>query len=397
MHCTRKINDNLIWVGVNDRRVSLFEGINPLPKGMSYCSYLHLDEKTVLFDTVDKAVAERFMENVEYALNGRNLDYLVVLHAEPDHSATISNILRQYPDVTLVLTQKCAEFIRQFYGLSDDVKLQIVGENDSLNTGSHNFKFIMAPMVHWPEVMVAYDEKSHTLFSADAFGAFGSLNGAIFADEVDFMQDYKDEARRYYTNVVGKYGMQVQNLLKKLAPLQIDMICPLHSFVWRKDIDQITELYDKWSKYEPEEKGVIIAYGSIYGNTENAVDILAFSLRQKGIKTEMFDISTTSVSEILSQSFKWSHLVFAAPTFNTALFPIMESVLSKVALNNLQNRKVAFVENGSWGSTASKIMQQMLEKCKNFEVLGSVNIKSGIKEADVDNINALAQTLADTF
>jgi len=397
MYCIKKITDNLLWVGANDRRLAMFEGVYSVPDGVSYNSYLLLDEKTVLFDTVDKAVQARFFENLKEGLGGRKLDYLILQHIEPDHSSAIEALLTKYPDVTLVLNSKSADFVSRFYEIDDNVKRLIVKEGDSLCTGQHTLHFVMAPMVHWPEVMVTYDSKTHTLFSADAFGCFGALNGAIFADEVDINRDYFDEYRRYYTNIVGKYGTQVQALLKKASSLPIDMICPLHGFVWRKNFQDIIRPYELWAAYEAEEQGVMIAYASIYGNTENAAEILSSRLRETGIKTVMFDVSVTPASEIVSAAFKWSHIVFAASTYNSGIFVSMQALISDLVSHNIQNRTVALIENGTWAATSGKLMREMLEKCKNMRFVGDVSIMSSVKPDKLDEINALANAIADTF
>jgi len=394
MHCTKQITDNLLWVGANDRRIDMFENLYPLTNGVSYNSYLLLDDKTVLFDTVDKCVQGRFLENVAHGLGGRPLDYMVLHHIEPDHSASIAAVLHHYPDVTLVLNQKSAAFVTQFYDFKTEPKVMLVKEGDTLCTGKHNLSFVMAPMVHWPEVMVTYDATSRTLFSADAFGAFGATNGAMFADEVDFERDHLDEARRYYTNIVGKYGLQVQSLLKKAAALDIQMICPLHSFVWRQDLSKIISLYDKWSRYEAEEQGVMIAYASIYGNTENAAEILASRLWDLGIKSVMFDASTTHSSEIVAASFKYSHLVFASASYNAGIFTPMENLVSDIVAHNIQGRTVAIIENGSWAATAGKQIRAKLEQCKDMNFLDTITIKSGVKVDDMTQIYALADALA---
>ena len=397
MHCIKKITDNLLWVGANDRRLALFEGVYSVPHGVSYNSYLLLDKNTVLFDTVDKAVQERFLENIAEGLNGRPLDYLILQHLEPDHSAALGAVLARYPDVTLVLNKKSEEFAAQFFELAASVKKLIVSEGDTLCTGAHTLHFVMAPMVHWPEVMVTYDSATQTLFSADAFGSFGALNGALFADEVDFSRDYLDEARRYYTNIVGKYGKQVQALLKKASALEIKMICPLHGFVWRKNIGEIIAPNVLWSAYQPEEAGVMIAYASVYGNTENAAEILACRLRDKGIKTVMFDVSVTPASEIISAAFKWSHLVFASTTYNAGIFVTMESLIYDLAAHNIQNRTVALIENGSWMATSGGLMRGHLEKCENMRFLNTVSIKSSVKPDKLAEINSLAETIAKDF
>ena len=394
MYCYRKVTDDLYWIGGNDRRLALFEGVYQIPRGVSYNSYLLMDEKTVLLDTVDKAVKGVFFENIEKVLDGRKLDYLVVHHMEPDHSEAIWEVVMRYPEVKIVCNAKIAQMMKQFFSFDVDARVVLVKEGDTFHTGKHNLVFVSAPMVHWPEVMVSYDTTDKILFSADAFGTFGALNGALFADEVDFPRDYLDEARRYYTNIVGKYGVQVQALLKKAATLDIQMICPLHGFVWRKDIGWYLDKYMHWSSYTPEEQGVVIAYASIYGNTANAADVLACRLRERGVRTEVFDVSVTSASEIIAAAFKYSHLVFAAPTYNSGVFVTMEALLMDLAEHNIQNRTVAFMENGTWAATSARQMGAMLEKCKNLTVLEQkVTIKSSLKEQQMAEIEALADAL----
>lgn len=394
MYCYRKVTDDLYWIGGNDRRLALFEGVYQIPRGVSYNSYLLMDEKTVLLDTVDKAVKGVFFENIEKVLDGRTLDYLVVHHMEPDHSEAIWEVVMRYPEVKIVCNAKIAQMMKQFFSFDVDARVVLVKEGDTFHTGKHNLVFVSAPMVHWPEVMVSYDTTDKILFSADAFGTFGALNGALFADEVDFPRDYLDEARRYYTNIVGKYGVQVQALLKKAATLDIQMICPLHGFVWRKDIGWYLDKYMHWSSYTPEEQGVVIAYASIYGNTANAADLLACRLRERGVRTEVFDVSVTPASEIIAAAFKYSHLVFAAPTYNSGVFVTMEALLMDLAEHNIQNRTVAFMENGTWAATSARQMGAMLEKCKNLTVLEQkVTIKSSLKEQQMAEIEALAEAL----
>jgi len=395
MYCTKKITDDLTWVGANDRRLAMFEGVYSVPYGVSYNSYLLRDEKNVLFDTVDKAVTQRFIANVKKTLDGQNLDYLVIQHMEPDHSASISAVLNMYPDVKVVCNHKTADMIKNFYDFNIDSRAHIVKEGDTLNTGRHTLHFVSAPMVHWPEVMVTYDSADKILFSADAFGCFGALNGTIFADEVDFQRDYMDEARRYYTNIVGKYGAQVQSLLNKAQALEINMICPLHGFVWRKEINKIVSKYDLWSSYKPEEQGVMIAYASVYGNTEMAAEILASSLRDRGVKTEMFDVSVTPYSEIVSAAFRWSHLVFASATYNAGIFVAMEELLNDLVSHNIQNRFAAIIENGSWAPTSGNLIAGKLSKCKNINILGErITVKSSIKEPQLKDIEGLAEVIA---
>ena len=398
MYCTRKVADDLIWVGADDRRLAMFEGVYSVPRGVSYNSYLLLDEKTVVFDTVDHAVEKTFLENVEHGLNGRTLYYLVVQHMEPDHSATIRTLLMLYPEAEVVCSKKTEGMLRQFFGDAVKMNIKVVGEGDTLKTGKHEFTFLAAPMVHWPEVIVTYDLTTKTLFSADAFGTFGALNGALFADEVDFFRDYLDEARRYYTNIVGKYGVQVQALLKKAATVEIKTICPLHGFVWREDIGAYLEKYQKWSLYEPEVSGVMIAYASVYGNTENAANILACKLRDKGIKTTMFDVSVAETSEVVAASFQYSHLVFAAPTYNGGIFIKMDEVLRDIEAHSLKNRTVAFMENGTWAVTCGKQMKEIFAGLKGMNIIeDTVTIKSALADGQEAQIEKLAEAISETM
>ena len=398
MYCTRKVADDLIWVGADDRRLAMFEGVYSVPRGVSYNSYLLLDEKTVVFDTVDHAVEKTFLENVEHGLNGRTLDYLVVQHMEPDHSATIRTLLMLYPEAEVVCSKKTEGMLRQFFGDAVKMNIKVVGEGDTLKTGKHEFTFLAAPMVHWPEVIVTYDLTTKTLFSADAFGTFGALNGALFADEVDFFRDYLDEARRYYTNIVGKYGVQVQALLKKAATVEIQTICPLHGFVWRENIGAYLEKYQKWSLYEPEVNGVMIAYASVYGNTENAANILACRFRDKGIKTTMFDVSVAETSEVVAASFQYSHLVFAAPTYNGGIFIKMDEVLRDIEAHSLKNRTVAFMENGTWAVTCGKQMKEIFVGLKGMNLIeDTVTIKSALADGQEAQVEKLAEAIAETM
>lgn len=396
MYCTRKVKEDLIWVGGNDRKLSLFEGVYSVPHGVSYNSYLLLDDRTVLFDTVDKAVGKTFFENLEYVLSGKKLDFVVIQHMEPDHSATLSELLLRYPQVEIVCNAKTQKMINQF--LDIEVSVNLVKEMDTLNTGKHNFRFYMAPMVHWPEVMVTYDETDKILFSADAFGTFGAINGALFADEVDFERDYLDEARRYYANIIGKYGPQVQSILQKIGSLAISMICPLHGFVWRNDIKFYLEKYQKWSNYIPEETCVLIPYASIYGNTENMADIVSCRLREMGIKTVMYDVSVIPASEIISAVFQYSHIIFASVTYNTGIFVTMEELLRDLKAHNIQNRTIGFIQNGSWAPTSGKLMKEILSECKNIKFIEEIiTVQSAVKngqEEEIQNfVNAVAATI----
>ena len=396
MHSTRKVTDDLIYVGGSDRRLSRFENLFPIPKGVSYNSYVLLDEKTVLFDTADESISRQYIENVVHALNGRPLDYMVVQHMEPDHCAMIDDMLRRYPEAKMVCSAKAVGMFAQFYGTDVAARALVVKEGDKLSTGEHTLHFVMAPMVHWPEVMVTYDEKDKILFSADAFGTFGALAGNIFDDEITFDTTWMNDARRYYTNIVGKYGVQVQALLKKAASLDIEMICPLHGPIWRKDLGLLLEKYQKWSTYEPEDKTVMIAYATMYGNTENAANVLAGMLADKGVKNiAMYDVSETDVSELVAESFRCSHLVLAAPTYNSHIQPKMEAYLSDIKALNLQNRTVAVIDNGTWAATAGKQMIGMLEGMKNMTILeNTISIKSALAENQLGALEALADELA---
>ena len=396
MHSTRKVKDDLIYVGGSDRRLSRFENLFPIPKGVSYNSYVLLDEKTVLFDTADESISRQYIENVVHALNGRPLDYMVVQHMEPDHCAMIDDMLRRYPEAKMVCSAKAVGMFAQFYGTDVAARALVVKEGDKLSTGEHTLHFVMAPMVHWPEVMVTYDEKDKILFSADAFGTFGALAGNIFDDEITFDTTWMNDARRYYTNIVGKYGVQVQALLKKAASLDIEMICPLHGPIWRKDLSLLLEKYQKWSTYEPEDKTVMIAYATMYGNTENAANVLAGMLADKGVKNiAMYDVSETDVSELVAESFRCSHLVLAAPTYNSGTQPKMEAYLSDIKALNLQNRTVAVIDNGTWAATAGKQMIGMLEGMKNMTILeNTISIKSALAGNQLGALEALADELA---
>ena len=398
MYCCRKVMDDLYWVGANDRRLAMFEGVYSVPDGVSYNSYLLLDEKTVLFDTVDAAVGTVFFENVEKVLGGRHLDYVVVHHMEPDHSATLQELISRYPDIQVICNAKTAQMMKQYFTFDVDRRARIVSEGDTFSAGKHQLTFVNAPMVHWPEVMMTFDLTTGALFSADAFGTFGALNGALFADEVDFFRDYLDEARRYYTNIVGKYGTQVKAVLKKASGLDIRYLCPLHGFVWRKNIGDYVDKYMHWASYEPEETGVVIAYASVYHHTENAAECLAVRLREKGIKTVMFDTSVTPASEIISAVFKYSHLVLASTTYNAGIFVQMESFLYDLVAHNIQNRTVTIIENGSWAPTSGKLMKELVSKCRNMNILNeTLSIRSSLKEDQLSQLDAIADAIDATI
>lgn len=399
MHCTRKVTNDIYWVGGNDRRLALFENLFPIPRGVSYNSYVILDEKTAVLDTVDSAITRQFLENVEHVLAGRTLDYLVVNHMEPDHCSTIADLVLRYPEMKIVGNAKTIQLIGQFYDFDLEGRTVVVKEMDELSLGSHKLTFVNAPMVHWPEVMMAYESSEKILFSADAFGSFGALNGNLFNDEVEFEKEWLDDARRYYSNIVGKYGAQVQAVLKKAAGLEINMICPLHGPIWRNNIGWFLEKYDKWSRYEPEEKAVVIFYGSVYGNTENAANILASMLSEAGIRNvKMYDVSSTHVSHVISECWRASHLVLAAPTYNMNLYPPMENAIRDMKALNLQNRTVAVMDNGSWANVSGKHMRTLLSEMKDMQVLeNGVSLASSLKENQIESLKALCDEIVSSF
>ena len=395
MHNTRKINDDIYYLGASDRRIELFENVYPVSQGMSYNSYLITDEKTCLMDSVDESIRGQFLENLQYALNGRNLDYMVVQHMEPDHCSIVPELFRMYPDMKLVASLQAFKMMENFYSLQTEERRLVVKEGDTLKLGKHTLKFIAAPMVHWPEVLMTYDVTDKILFSADAFGSFGAMSGNIFADEIDWDKDFKDEARRYYVNIVGKYGLQTQNVLKKASTLDIQMICPLHAHIWRKDLSKIISLYDKWSKYEAEKDSVVIFYGSIYGNTQNAAEILAMQLAENGMESvEVFDTSKTHVSFLVSKAFEYKTLVFAAATYNAEIFDTVQNLITELKNHNLSNRRIGLIENGSWAPVAASKMKAQLETFKNMEVVEPVvKVVSSVTDKNVEELSVLAKEL----
>ena len=399
MYCTRKITDHIHWVGGSDRRLALFENLFPIPRGVSYNSYMILDEKTALVDTVDSSITRQFLENVEHVLNGRSLDYMIINHMEPDHCANIEELVYRYPQVKIVASAKAIQMIRQFYAFDLGDRPMAVKEGDSLCLGSHTLHFVMAPMVHWPEVMMTYESNEKVLFSADAFGTFGALDGNLFNDEVNFEAEWLEDSRRYYSNIVGKYGPLVQAVLKKAAGLEIQTICPLHGPVWRSNIAWVLDKYDKWSRYEPEEQALAIFYASIYGNTENAASVLASMLSQAGVKNiKMYDVSSTHVSYLVSEAWRCSHLVFAAPTYNMNLYPPMEAAIRDLKALNLQNRTAAVIDNGTWANAAGKQMRAMLGELKNVTVLEQpLSLSSALKEDQMEQMKEMATAIADSY
>ena len=399
MHCFRKVTNDLYWVGGSDRRLELFENLFPIPRGVSYNSYLLLDEKTVLFDTVDNSIGRQFLDNITALLNGRTLDYLVVNHMEPDHCSMIADLMLRYPDMQIIGNAKTFPMIRQFYALDPEGKTIAVKEGDTFSSGTHTFRFLMAPMVHWPEVMLTYDETDKVLFSADAFGTFGALNGAIFNDEMDFDRDWLDDARRYYTNIVGKYGMQVQNVLKKASALDIRIICPLHGPIWRNNLAYLLEKYDIWSSYRPEVKGVMIAYASMYGNTENLANVLACKLADAGITNlTIHDVSRSDVSELIADSFKYSHIVLASPTYNGGVYPAMSNLLEDMKALGIKIRTVAVLGNGPCAPTSAKLMEARLAEMKGMTLLTeNFAVKSALQDDQLEDLDELCAKITETL
>ena len=399
MYCVRKVVDDLYWVGGNDHRLALFENIHPIPNGVSYNSYLLLDKKTVLFDTVDWDACRQFLENVEHVLDGRDLDYLVINHMEPDHGASIEEILLRYPKVKIISTEKSFLLMHQF-GFQVDGRTEEVKEGDTKCFGKHTITFVEAPMVHWPEAMVSFDVTNGVLFSADAFGSFGALDGKLFNDEVDFDRDWLDDARRYYTNIVGKYGPHVQALLKKAGTIDIKVICPLHGPVWRNDFGYLLDKYDKWSRYEPEETGVLIAYASMYGNTESAAQVLAAKLVEKGVKNVVVhDVSNTHVSYLISDAFKYSHIVLASVTYNLGIYPVMHDFLMHMKALNMQKRTIGIIENGSWAPKSGSLMKDFLDnQMKQMSILNSeVSMISALNDNNKSEMDNLVDSIIDSM
>jgi flavorubredoxin len=399
MNTSRKISNDLWYVGASDRRLALFENMMPIPSGTSYNSYVLTDEKTVLLDTIDQAVSAQFLENLTAVLNGRALDYVVVHHVEPDHLASLQEVLVRWPQAVIVCSLQASRLMKQFMEISEEVQFQIVKEGDTLNAGRHTLQFVGAQMVHWPEVLVSYDTTDKVLFSADAFGTFGALGGNLYADEVNFDREWMYEARRYYTNIVGKYGMQVQNLLKKAAALDIAMVCPLHGPIWRKDFGKFVEKYDKWSRYEPEDKEVVVIYGSMYGHTESVATVLAGLLADKGCRNvRMYDAAATHVSYLVSESFRCSHIVLVAPTYNGGLYPPIENYLLDIKAHLLQNRTFTVIENGSWAPVSGNAVKAILGEMKNTTLLEpAVTFKSAMKEAQKAELEALAASIVESL
>ena len=379
--------NDIIYIGVNDHKIDLFEGQYPVPKGMAYNSYLIIDEKTAVMDTVDAAFTDQWLGKLDAALGGRSPDYLVVQHMEPDHSASLHTFMERYPHTTIVGNPRTFIMLHLYFPhLAQHPHVLQVNEGDVLSLGKHELRFIMAPMVHWPEVMMTYDSTAKVLFSADAFGKFGAL---------DEEEPWEDEARRYYIGIVGKYGMQVQALLKKAAQLDIEAIYALHGPVLDENLPHYLRLYDLWSSYTPEEDGVVIAYSSIYGNTKKAVDLLAAKLREAGITTVVHDLARTDQFLATADAFRYNKLVLATTTYNGDIFPFMKQFIDHLTERNFQNRKVGFIENGSWAPVAARLMQKYLQGSKNLTFLEpAVKIHASLKEENIEQINALAKELS---
>ncbi|MGN0204008.1 MAG: FprA family A-type flavoprotein [Coprococcus sp.] len=395
MNGVRKVTEDLYWVGVNDKRIELFENIHPIPEGVSYNSYLLLDEKTVLFDTVDWAGCRVFLENIAAVLNGRKLDYLVINHMEPDHAASLEEVLIRYPECKVISNEKAFMFMRQF-GFDVDGRTETVKEGDTKSFGKHTVTFLFAQMVHWPEAMVTFDTTNGVLFSADAFGSFGSLDGKLFDDEVNFDRDWIDNARRYFTNIVGKYGPFVQALLAKARTAPIKMFCPLHGPVWRTNLGYFIDKHDKWSRYIPEENGVMIVYASMYGNTESAAQALAAQLCEKGVtNVRVYDVSKTHVSYLVAEAFKYSHIVLASVTYNLNIYPVMEDFLHHLKVLNLSKRVFGIIENGSWAIKSGTLMAKYIdENLKDCRILNAkMTINSSANHSNAAELNALSDAI----
>ena len=398
MYTKRLVCKDTYYVGGSDRRLALFENVYPLTNGASYNSYLIVDKKTCLLDSVDKSVDEEFYTKVEEVLAGKPLDYLIVNHMEPDHSYSLKFILMTHPECTLVTSDKALVMFKNFNNGFCPKNVKVVKEFDVLDLGEHKLTFVFTPMVHWPEVMMTYDTTTKTLFSADAFGTFGALSGNLFADRVSFEKNYEVEARRYYTNIVGKYGTQVLAALKKASTVQIENICPLHGPIWRQDLSYLLSLYTKWASYEPEVNGVLIVYGSVYGHSEVAANLIADELSDKGLNDiALYDASKTDKSYLVAEAFKYSHIVICASTYNMGIFTPVEEFLLDLKYHNLQNRKFAVVENGSWAPNSGKLVCEILGGLKGFTQIGStITFKSSVKEDSAAQIKALADMIYDT-
>ena len=394
----QEVTKDIYWIGGSDRRLALFENLFPLPKGVSYNSYIVLDEKTVVFDTADISISDQYLENLKTALNGRPLDYLVVLHMEPDHCSQIATVAAMHPELTLVGNVKTFQMMKNYFPETADMKKIVVKEGDTLETGAHTFAFVMAPMVHWPEAMFAYDTATGTLFSADAFGTFGALESSIFADDYDFEKDYLDDARRYYANIVGKYGAQVQAVLKKAAKIDIKFICPLHGPVWRGEhIAWFIDKYQKWSKYEPEDDGIVVIYGSLYGHTASAAEAFAAKLRAKsGKDVKVYDISKTHSSNIIGEIWRVGKIVIFSPTYNNGIYLPVANLLHDMECLTVQNKVIALAQNGTWAPVSAKLMNEKLSTLKNVKIVDNVlTIKSALHASDEEALDVFVEAVTE--
>ena len=397
MNLSRNVKGDIYYVGASDRRLALFENIYPIERGVSYNSYVIMDEKVVLLDTVDESVRGQFYENLYHTLSGRAIDYLVVNHVEPDHASMVEDVMRRFPSVKVVGNQMIIKFLTQFFGDELKERALVVKEGDFLETGHHKLTFVSAPMVHWPEVMFTYDVVDKVLFSADAFGTFGALSGSIFADEYDFDREWLDDARRYYTNIVGKYGAQVCAVLEKAKSIEIGMILPLHGPIWRKDIGYFVSKYATWATYGVEEEGVLVVYASIYGNTASVASSIALKLGDRGIRNvHMYDVSKTDPSYILSDCFKYGKVIFLSPTYNMGIFTKMENLLLDLKAHLWQKRDIALVECGTWSPQSGKLMKEILSSMKDirFPYDDVITIKSHGGDELEEKINEMVEAIA---
>lgn len=401
MHNTQEILKDIHWVGGSDRRLHRFENMFPLQWGVAYNSYMIMDEKTALLDTVDSSISGLFIDNVTHVLNGRDLDYVIVNHMEPDHCANIEAIIRRYPKVKFVGNVKTFQFFEQFYDFDAKANYFPVKDKDEISLGKHTLRFYTAPMVHWPEVMMCLETTQHVLFSADAFGTFGAHNGTLYADQIDYRRNHLDEARRYYANIVGKFGTPVQGIMRKLSNEVIEVICPLHGPIYRggDELALILDKYEKWASYEPEIKSALLLYGTMYNNTERVVDVLATKLGERGVKDmRVYDVSEFDISYLVADAWKYSHIVIATPTYNTKVFHLVQNLVDDLASLNLSNRKFSLIVNSSWGGSALESLKETLGKMKNVEIIGEpLCIKSSLKESDMDSVNALADAISDSI
>ena len=394
VYAIRNVTDDVIWIGADDRSVPIFEGMFPIPNGVSYNSYVIRDEKTIIMDTCDSSVATQYWENLMVALDGRSPDYFFVGHMEPDHGAQIKRIVDTFPDVIVVASPRAIEMMGDFYGLVPKNTMPIT-EGDTLSLGKHTLTFVSAMMVHWPEVMFAYDSYDGTLYCEDAFGSFGASDGQLFADRETFDRKYLDDARRYYANIVGKYGKHVQKVLAKAGGIRIERLCPLHGQVWDKDIDYIVDKYQHWSTYEPEVKGVVIAYASMYGNTEAVANLLALLLDKRGVKDiSVINLMSTHPSYLVADAFKYSNIVLAAPTYNNGLQPMMRTAIEDMASMAVQRRGYSLIANGSWSAASEKVMKSMLSDMESMVQVGETFIiRSSMKPEQVGDLEVLADAI----